>query len=144
MPEVKSSALIRAKWKRRTENAGEEYREGVNNPRKSWAAETKKAEPAYEAGIRDSLAKKSFGKGVARAGDEAWKKGATEKGPERFAQGVALAEQKYADGFEPYRQTIESTVLPPRGRRGDPKNMQRSITMAKALHDKRNSLKGGA
>lgn len=143
MPKVKDLVSIRDKWKRRTENAGEEYKLGVQNPSKDWATETTKAENAYEAGIRASLALKSFGKGVKQAGTAAWQKGAIEKGPERFAQGVAYAEDKYAKGFDPYRTVIEQTNLPDRGRRGDPKNMQRSINMAKALHDKKVQLKGG-
>lgn len=144
MPAVKSRERIKAKWARVTAGAGEEYREGVENPSKDWATETAKANAAYKAGIQASVAADSFLKGVNRAGTSAWQTGAVKKGPERFAQGVALAEEKYADGFEPYRKVIESTNLPARGRRGDPKNMQRSVVMAKALHDKRVSIKGGA
>jgi len=144
MPPVKSRDRIKQKWARVTSGAGEEYREGVQNPAKDWAKETAAANAAYKAGIQASLAADSFLKGVNRAGTTAWQKGATEKGPERFAQGVALAEEKYAAGFEPYRVVIEQTSLPARGRRGDPKNMQRSVVMAKALHDKRVQLKGGA
>lgn len=143
MPAVKSRERTKAKWARVTSGAGEEYREGVTNPKKDWAKETSNANAAYKAGIAASVAADSFKKGVERAGTSAWQKGAIEKGPDRFAQGVALAEEKYADGFEPYRKVIESTTLPPRGRRGDPNNMQRSIQMAKALHEKRVQLKGG-
>jgi len=144
MPKVKALSDIKDKWKRRTENAGEEYKFGVQNPSKDWATETSNAEAAYEAGVRDAMTKKLFGKGVKKSGTANWQKNAIEKGPDRFASGVALADNKYAAGFEPYRTVIEQTNLPERGRRGDPKNMQRSINMAKALHDKKVQIKGGA
>ena len=143
MPPVKSRDRIKEKWARVTAGATEEYRIGVENPAKSWSKETANANDAYKAGIQASLANDSFKKGVERAGDSAWQKGAIEKGPSRFAEGVSLAEDKYADGFEPYRKVIEGTSLPARGRRGDPKNMNRSTILAKALHEKRKQIQGG-
>lgn len=144
MPPIKSLDRIKSKWKRVTEGSGESYREGVENPAKDWKTETAKANAAYKAGIQASVAADSFLKGVNRAGTSAWQEGAILKGPDRFASGVALAEEKYAKGFEPYRRVIEKTVLPARGRRGDPKNMTRSTVMAKALHDERVRIQGGA
>jgi len=144
MPPIKSLDRIKSKWKRVTEGADAEYLEGVQNPAKDWADETQKANAAYKSGIQASLAADSFVKGVRRAGTSTWQDGAVNKGPLRFSQGVALAEQKYADGFQPYREVIQATNLPARGRRGDPKNMQRSVIMAKALHDKRVQIQGGA
>lgn len=142
MAAIKDSASIAAKWKRRASTAAGEYEEGVRNPRKDWATETAKAERAYEEGLANSIARKAFGKGVKKAGTSKWQDAAIEKGPARFTQGVNLAENAFEEGFAPFRATIANTTLPPRGPKGDPKNIRRVEVIAKALHDKKIELEG--
>ena len=135
MVAIKSTSESASKWARRAGSAGQEYEEGVRNPRKSWAKETKAAEGAYELGVQKSIADKRFGKGVDAAGDAKWQQNAIEKGPQRFTQGVQLAQPAYEAGFAPFRDVIANTTLPPRGPKGDPKNIQRVAILAKNLHD---------
>jgi len=137
MAAIKSADRIKAKWKRVTAAAQTEYEEGIDNPRTDWATATKAAEKNYEQGVQQSISRKSFGKGVSKAGTDKWQKNAREKGPTRFTQGVNLSEDRYAEGFEPYRRVIETTSLPARGPKGDPSNINRVATIAKALHDEK-------
>ena len=139
---IKSTERIKNKWMRVTSAAQAEYEEGVRNPRSSWAAGAKAAESSYEKGIQASIARKGYGKGVLAAGDATWSRNAIEKGPARFSQGVSLSADAYAAGFAPYAETLKSLSLPTRGPKGDPGNIQRVASVAKALHDKKISLAG--
>jgi len=137
MPNIRSTAENAAKWKRRTENAGAEYEQGVNNPKKDWAAETAKAEGNYEKGVQAAITKKRFGKGVVKAGNAKWKNGAVQKGVQRFGPGVQASGDNYAKGFSPYAEVIKNTTLPPRYPKGDPRNFDRVKAMGTALHNKK-------
>jgi hypothetical protein len=135
MPKIRGNTA--SKWVRRTASATEEFKDGVNNPRASWQAQTVAAAPAQAAGVQQAIAEKRFEKGVAAAGDAKWKEKTATKGADRFASGVQAGESDYQKGFAPYAQVIENTALPPRGPKGDPKNFQRVVTMATALRNKK-------
>jgi len=142
MAKIKDNARISAKWKRRAEGAGAEYEEGVRNPREDWAQATAASEPAYEQGVQQSISRKAYGKGVRKAGTAKWQENALAKGPTRYANGISLSQNAYEEGFAPFRQTIASVNLPPRGPKGDPKNIARVTAIAKALHAKKIELEG--
>ena len=143
MPPIKSLDQISAKWARVSQGSQQSYEDGVKSPRASWAQNTAAAEGNYEKGVQASIARKSFGKGVKKAGDDKWQKNTLEKGPARWSQGIGLAQNAYQEGFSPYASVISATTLPARGPKGDPANIQRVAVMAKALHDKKLQLKGG-
>ena len=128
---------IASKWVKRAGAAIEEYASGVANPKKDWKTETMAAEAAYKAGVTAAATAGRFGKGVASAGTEKWSKGATEKGAARFGPGVAIAESAYNTGFSPYASVIAGLTLPPRGPKGDPRNIERVRTVAAALRTKK-------
>ena len=137
MPNVRSASEIAAKWGRVTPERTQDYEDGVRSPNKDWAQSTKNAEGTYEAGVKDAMSRKAFGKGVDKAGTSKWQKGAIEKGIDRFGPGVQVAQSAYESGVAPYLDVIERTTLPPRYPKGDPRNMARVAAIAKALHDKK-------
>ena len=143
MAAIKDLSRISQKWTRVTSGATQEYTEGIQNPRSDWAANTMKASDAWKQGVQQAASQNRFAKGVRKAGNQTWQQAAIEKGPARFSQGVQLAGDKYEAGFAPYRETISGLQLPPRGPKGDPANIQRVAVVAKALHDKKQSLLGG-
>lgn len=143
MAAIKSMDRITEKWKRVAAGAGEEYRVGIENPRTDWATATKAAEPQYEAGITASIGRKAFGKGVTKAGTSHWQTMALAKGPGRWSEGINLSGDAYRAGFEPYARVIAGLILPPRGRKGDPKNIQRVAKVAEALHAEKIKRLGG-
>ncbi len=121
------------KWVRRASVAGPDYLSGVQSPRKAWAAAASEAESNYKAGVTSAAARGAFAIGVKAAGDEKWRKGATQKGPGRFAEGVAIGRDDWGKGFAPYQSAISALTLPLRGPKGAPQNIQRVATIAAAL-----------
>jgi len=130
---IRSIDTIGKKFATVTPTRSEDYRQGVTNPRKSWANATASSEAAYEAGVQQAITKKRFGKGVKNAGDAAWQQGAIDKGTTRWGPGVALAQDKYMKGFAPYRDAIERVTLPPRYNKRDPRNLERVKAIDNAL-----------
>lgn len=126
-----------AKWARVTAGRTSEYTQGVANPSVSWAAATQAAAGAYKAGVEQAIAANRFQSGVKAAGDATWQQNTMDKGPARFAEGVALAEPSYESGFAPYAAVIDAVNLPPRFPRGDARNMARVAAIAIALNKKR-------
>ena len=133
MARIKSLDAIVEKYTRVTPGRTEDYRLGVENPRESWAKQTQAAEGNYEAGVQKAIAEKRFGKGVSAAGDAKWLRGAVEKGVVRWGPGVAAAGPEFASGFGKIHQAIAGASLPPRGPKGDPRNLERVKAMNMAV-----------
>lgn len=131
---------ISKKWAEVTPQRSGDYAAGIDNPRRSWAKATQEAEKAYEDGVAKSIARKSFGKGVQKAGDEKWHRKAAVNGVRNWGPGVAEAQGDYATGFAPYRDAIAAVKLSPRYARRDPRNLARVKDVVDALVAKKNSL----
>lgn len=136
---TKSVDRSAAKWTQNTSNASGAYADGVQNPKADWMTATKAAEPNYKAAVTKAANAGSFGKGVQRVGTAKQQNNALTKGVQRFAQGVAVAQNDYAEGFAPYQAVLERTTLPPRGPKGDPSNLKRVEATNAALHAARNA-----
>lgn len=134
---IASTTEIAAKWARVTPERTEDYRLGVENPRRDWKIETAAAEARYKDAVTKAAAEGRFGRGVAKAGTDKWKRKATTKGVRNFGPGVAEAGPDYEAGFEPFRAVIAGTTLPERYATGDPRNLKRVEVISKALHDKK-------
>ncbi|GAH74924.1 unnamed protein product [marine sediment metagenome] len=134
---IASSSEIAAKWARVTPERTADFAAGVAAPRRDWKAETMAAEARYKEGVTKAAAEGRFGKGVAAAGTDKWKRKVTTIGVDRFGPGVMAAGTDYEAGFSPYRDTIAATTLPERYSTGDPRNIKRVEVIAKALHDRK-------
>ena len=125
---------VTQKWAQRASAAAPEYQKGIQAPSEDWSSQTKASETAYEAGIQDSISRKAFGKGVTKAGTEKWQRKSQAVGPARYGTGVSAGQQDFSAEFGPYLDAIGRVSLPPRGRRGDPNNLERVRVIANALH----------
>jgi len=125
------------KWKRKVAGASEDYRIGVTSPKNDWATEAGKAQERYKAGVTQAANEGRFGRGVAKAGTEKWKKGCAEKGVTRWPEGVAMADDEYRTGMGDVLNTIQSVTLPAKGPKGDPRNYERVKAIGDALHKKK-------
>ena len=125
------------RWKRRASASATDYESGVRNPRKDWARATADAEANFDSGIRQAVSEKRFSKGVAKAGTEKWRDKTLSKGVLRYPSGIADAEDDYARGVAPYLDAIEKVTLPPRGPKGDPRNLERVKAINNALRAKK-------
>ena len=121
------------KWVRRASVASQDYLKGIQNPKRSWSESSVSAEGNYKAGVVAAANAGRYAKGVKKAGDSKWKEMASSKGPGRFAEGVSIGKDDWQKGFAPYHSAIASLNLPPRGPKGDPKNLQRVTAVANAL-----------
>lgn len=133
MPAIKPIDQASAKWAGRAAAASGDYATGVQNPKVPWSSAAQAGEAAYKDGVTKAANAGRYGKGVKAAGDEKWRKGATLKGPGRYAEGVNIGKDDWAKGFGPYHSAISSLVLPPRGAKGAAQNIQRVAVIATAL-----------
>jgi hypothetical protein len=133
MAEIKSLAAIVEKWGRVTPQWAEDYKLGVQSPKRDWAEETKAAKDNWKAGIDAAAAKDLFTKGVEKAGTGKWKEKTLKKGPGRFAEGVYIAQPDYEKGFAPFREAIAAVDLGPRYPKRDPRNLERVKKVVNAL-----------
>ncbi len=139
MAAIKSLTRIADKWRENagSSNAGDAYREGVQNPRRSWEDSAAAADDARKEGLAAADERDAFVTGVREAGDRKWQEKATTLGPSRFRQGVKEAKDDFSRGFAPYHSVIASLTLPPRGPKGSPENIERVRIIAEALHAER-------
>lgn len=137
---IRSVDAIAKKWAQVTPMRSQDYADGVANPRRPWAAATKNAEDAYEAGVQKSISRKAFGKGVVRVGDEKWQRKASTRGVANWGPGVSDAEGDFMAGFAPYQAAIAAAKLPPRYARRDPRNLARVKAIDDALIAKKEAM----
>jgi len=130
---IKSLDQSSDKWKRRAAVAGPDYEFGVRNPRRSWAQASSDAEGNYKTAVVQAANQGRYGQGIKKTGEAGWQENAIAKGPSRFSEGVALAQQSWANGFAPFHAAIKTLKLPPRGPKGSPQNLQRVAAMSAAL-----------
>jgi hypothetical protein len=133
MAEIKSLGSIRDKWQRITPGRTDDYKQGIENPRRDWETETAAAKDNWKAGIDAAASKNMFSKGVAKAGTGKWKNNALKKGPSRFAEGVYIAGPDYEKGFAPFHEAIAKTNLGPRFPKRDPRNLERVKKIVDAM-----------
>jgi len=133
MAEVKSIGRIKEKWTRVTPMRTEDYKLGVQSPRRDWEKSAIAAKESHKAAMAIAAAQDAFAKGITKAGGAKWQGKALQKGPGRFAEGVMVGGDDYEKGFAPYRDEIEKTPLPPRFPKRDPRNIQRVAALNVAL-----------
>lgn len=133
MAEIRPLSMIRDKWVRVTPMRQEDYKIGIQNPRRDWAEEALEAVDIYKQGVDAAHAKGLYAKGVRDAGTSKWKDRSLRKGPGRFAEGVYMAGPDYEKGFAPYREAIAAVDIGPRYPRRDPRNIERVRKIVDAL-----------
>lgn len=137
MAEIKSASRITEKWTRVTPQRTEDYKIGIQSPRRDWEKSAIAAKESHKAAMATAAAQDAFAKGITKAGTAKWQTRAIQKGPGRFAEGVMVGGPDYEKGFAPYRDEIEKTLLPPRFPKRDPRNMARVAAIATALGKKK-------
>lgn len=131
---VPSASSIAAKWARVTPDRETDYEAGVRNPKKDWEQGAIAAEDAYEDGVKKSIARKAYGKGVRKTGTAGQQRKTIEKGLPRWGEGVRLAEADMAKAMEEVVRVLEGITLPKRYPKGDPRNIERVKVINNALH----------
>lgn len=134
MAKVKSMADTKEKWMRKVGQAGPDYTRGVSDPGVDWEGPTRAGESNYEEGVTQGIADKRFGKGVAEAGNEKWRRKTVDVGPGRWTSGVGAAGPDYEKGMAPVLTALGAITYPPRYPAGDSRNLERVRAENEALH----------
>lgn len=134
---LRSLDKIVEKWRARASAASGDYAAGVEAPKYDWQKNTLAASDAWKAGITEAAAKNTFAKGVAARSTDFWKSRAMTLGTARYADGISKSVDVYKGNFAPYYDTLSKLELPPRGARGDPKNIERVRAIITALRSKK-------
>lgn len=92
----KTAEQIAEKYGRRVAGAGADYAAGVQAPSRPWAQATIASEPRWKAGITEAISKKSFTRGVQKAGDAKWQERASTIGASRYTAAAPEAASAYA------------------------------------------------
>lgn len=134
---IKPIDLIQKKFAARASAAGADYKNGVENPRRSQSAAAIAAKGAWADAVQAAIASGRFEKGLTRSGDAKWQANASSIGAQRFPQGAANAAPAFGANVGPYIQVLSGLTLPPRFPRGDPRNNDRVAAVTAALHQKK-------
>lgn len=128
-----SASVIAARFVKYAPQRADRYDDGVRNPAEDWEKQTKDAEPNYEKGVTAAIARKAFGKGVAKCGTSRQQAKTIVKGIPRWVEGISGAEVDMEKAMGPVVSVIEATTLPPRYPTGDVRNYERSKAVGMAL-----------
>lgn len=130
---MKSAQASARKFAERASAASQDYVEGARSTSKDQAAAAIAAKANYQAGLTASFTRGSYEKGLQKSGKAGWQRGISEKGANRFAEGVSTAQAKYAENsgaFDAARSAAESL---PRGPKGSEANFARAKAVGVAL-----------
>ena len=127
------------KWTTRATGAAADYAAGLTMPKQPWSAAAVAAKDAWRTGVTDAAGRDAYAKGVTKVGDAKWLRKASEIGVRRYPDGVSAAKDDYKTGFAPVYETETKLDLPPRGPRGDPKNIERVRIVMTALRQLKTS-----
>lgn len=129
---IKPVDTLAKKFVARGVAASPDYQAGVQAA-PDQAQATLAAAATWAAAMQQSIANKSFEKGVAASGNEKWMRNTLSKGVQRFAGGIQQAGGDWAKGFQPFAAGLEGMQLPVKGPKGDPGNNARSVAVQQKL-----------
>lgn len=132
---IKPLATIVTKYVQRASGAGQAYTDGINNPKRDWAASTAASATSWAAGVQGAITDGRFVSGVNNAGDAKWATKATTVGATRYPGGITAGQGAYQAGIQPFLQALSTLTLPPRGPKGDPANINRVTAVNTALRN---------
>ena len=134
---IKPLESIVKKWTEVTPGRAAYYEEGTAGKGGAWEAGAKAGEGNWKTGVAAAAAAGLFGKGVVKAGASKYEAGIRDKGISRWPSGVAVGGDNYSKGFSPFQSALASLKLPPKGPKGDPKNLERVRAVMTTLRAKK-------
>ena len=130
---MKSASQSASKYVERAGAASGDYVEGAQRTNKDQAAAAIAGAKNYELGIQAAITAKRYEKGLGKSGKAGWLKGITEKGANRFGEGVAAGASKYVANSGAYDAARGAAESMPRGPKGSETNFARSKAVGIAL-----------
>jgi hypothetical protein len=130
---TKSLSDTTEKYVKNTSTAGSYYQKGIENPRRPCIESAKAAEPLYEEGVAAAIARKGFSAGLDKVSETDWKNAAISKGVSRYPTGCKLSKDKYNKSMGEVLSHMSGIDLPPKGTRGSPANIARSVAFQEEM-----------
>lgn len=124
---VRSADEAMKEWERVAPGAVPKYVRGIKSPKRNWHAATRAAKEIYVAAIQAAIARDAFGKGVDDSSDAEWEEMALTKGATNYPGGIRAGVVKYGRKIAPVLAHMERIDLPPKGARGSPEQIARSV-----------------
>lgn len=130
---MKTASQSAQKFVERAGAASGDYVKGAQETNKDQAAAAIAAAPNYAAGVQAAITRGAYAKGLQTSGKAGWLKGVTEKGANRFAEGVASGAGKYATNSGKFDSARGAAASLPRGPKGSEQNFARAKAVGQAL-----------
>lgn len=130
---MKSASASSQKYVERAGAASGDYVSGAQSSSKDQAAAAIAGKANWAAGIQAAITGGRYEKGLQSSGKAGWLKGVTEKGANRFAEGVASGASKYATNSGKYDSARGAASSLPRGPKGSEQNFARAKAVGQAL-----------
>lgn len=130
---MKSASQSAAKFVERAGAASGDYVSGAQGTSKDQAAAAIAGAANWKAGLTAAMTAGRYEKGLQSSGKAGWLKGVTEKGANRFAEGVASGASKYATNSGKYDSARGAATSLPRGPKGSEQNFARAKAVGQAL-----------
>lgn len=130
---MKSASQSAQKFVERAGAASGDYVSGAQSTNKDQAAAAIAGKENWKAGIQAAITAGRYEKGLQESGKSGWLKGVTEKGANRFAEGVSSGANKYATNSGKYDGARNAAASLPRGPKGSEQNFARSKAVGQAL-----------
>jgi hypothetical protein len=130
---MKSASQSSQKYVERAGAASGDYVSGAQSSSKDQAAAAIAGAANWKAGLTAAMTAGRYEKGLQTSGKAGWLKGVTEKGANRFAEGVASGASKYATNSGKYDSARGAATSLPRGPKGSEQNFARAKAVGQAL-----------
>ncbi len=130
---MKTASQSQDKYVSRAGAAATDYKDGALSTSKDQAQNAIAGKGNWAAGVQAAITGDRYAKGLQQSGKSGWQKGVTEKGANRFAEGVAAGASKYATNSGKFDSARASAASLPRGPKGSEQNFARSKAVGQAL-----------
>lgn len=122
---MKSAAQSAEKYASRASAASGDYVSGAQSTTKDQAAAGIAAAAIYAQAVQKSITNNSYAAGLQKSGKQKWLHGVTNKGGNRYGEGVSQAGPSYAQESARFDSARGAASSLPRGIKGSPQNLAR-------------------
>lgn len=134
---MKSASQSSQKYADRAGAASGDYVKGAQETTKDQSAAAIAAAPIFAQAMQQAITNGSFAKGLQKSGKAGWLKGVTEKGGNRYGEGVSNAAPRYAVESGKFDSARGAAASLPRGIKGSPQNIGRVTAVVNALRSQK-------
>lgn len=129
---MKTAQQSSEKYASRAAGASNDYIEGAQKTSKDQSSAAIAAAAIYATQVQAAITDGRYAKGLQKSGKAKWLKGITDKGGNRYSEGVSGAAPAYASESARFDGARGAASSLPRGVKGSPQNLQRVAAVVAA------------